>query len=97
MDSFIKVRKNGELSIAVGSDAMRVMQVSTIIQGLKMDIATGGHMILTRGATPTKLLQMATEYTGKKYKRTQKQQAIDDLEEWRNLMLSALPIEVEKY
>jgi len=71
------------------------MQVNTIISGLVLSIETNGRMILTRGATPTKLLKMAEGYTGKKYKRTQKQDAINDLKEWRSLMLSALPVTVE--
>lgn len=95
MDDYIKIRQNGELSMAVGPDAMRVVRVGYIIQGLKMDVATNGRMQLTRNATPTKLLKLATEYTGKKYRRTQKQEAINDLEKWRNLMLLGLPMFVE--
>lgn len=95
MSEGFTVRKDGSLAMAVGHDAVRVMQVNAIITGLDMYIKTGGKMILTRGATPTRLLKMAESYTGKKYKRTQKQDAINDLKEWRSLMMSALPVRVE--
>ena len=96
MQEGFTIREDGSFESASGKDAMRVMQVNTIITGIKMHIQTNGRMILTRGATITKLLGMATTYTGRKYKRTERERAIADLTEWRNLMMSALPIEVRK-
>jgi hypothetical protein len=87
----IHYRPNGELSALVGRDATQLMRVNTILRGIDMYIATGGKMILTRGATITKLLAMATEYTGQKYKRTEAKRARDDLNVWFYTMKSALP------
>lgn len=92
-ESKIVYRKNGELSALVGKDAVQLMRVRTIISGLKM--AAHG-MVLTRGATATKLLKMATEYTGQTYKRTERERAIEDLETWFKTMRDALPQETEK-
>lgn len=93
-DDKIVYNKDGSLSALVGKDAVHLMRVQTIISGLRMNIATGGRMVLTRGATPTKLLALAGEYTGKKYKRTQKEEAMADLQVWFNTMKAALPHEV---
>lgn len=93
-DDKIVYNKDGSLSALHGKDAVSLMRVATIICCLKMAIATNGRMILTRGATPTRLLQMATEYTGQKYKRTEKERAIQDLKVWMETMKSALPTEV---
>jgi hypothetical protein len=94
-DDKIVYNKDGTLRALVGKDAVHLMRIQTIISGLRMSISTGGKMILTRGATPTKLLQLASEYTGKKYKRTQKQQAIDDLQIFFNNLKSSLPEETD--
>jgi hypothetical protein len=40
-----------------------------------------------------KMLGMATQYTGRKYKTSEAGQAIDDLHHWVTCMVSALPIE----
>jgi len=93
-DDHVVIGKDGKVKALVGHDAVQLMRVSTLISGLKMHIATGGRMILTRGATPTFLLKQATGYTGKVYKRGQYQQAIDDLKVWMDVMKSALPVEV---
>jgi len=46
----------------------------------------------TRGFTLTKGLAMAERYTGKRYKRTQGEQAMADLTVWIETMKSALPV-----
>jgi hypothetical protein len=76
----------------VGPDATNLYRAITCKQGLKMHVQTGGRMRLTRGASPTLLLQIAGEYTGKKYKRTEHAQAATDLELWIETMKAALPI-----
>ena len=40
-----------------------------------------------------KMLELASFYTGKKYKRTQYVQAVNDLDIWINTMASSLPVE----
>jgi len=92
-DSKIIYRADGSLSALVGKDAVSLMRVQTVITGIKMNIQTGGKMQLTRGATITNLLKIAGQYTGKTYKRSQKQEAIDDLIVWFQTMKSALPEE----
>ncbi len=95
----ITYAKDGSLRSLVGRDAVSLMRVATIISGIKMNIATGGQMILTRGATITKLLTMATEYTGQKYgprKAGEKERAIKDLEVWLQTMKSTIPSSIEK-
>jgi hypothetical protein len=52
-------------------------------------------MKMTRGASPTVLLGIAGEYTGKKYKRGQYDQAAQDLNVWIETMRAAMPVTVE--
>jgi hypothetical protein len=59
---------NGGFSLS-GRDAVEVYRAATIRSGLQMYVSTG--MLLTRGMTITKLMALASEYTGKKYKRGQ--------------------------
>lgn len=92
-DASIVHDKNGNLVALNGKDAVSLMRVQTIIQGIKMDIETNGRMQLTRGMTVGKLLKMATEYTGVTYKRTEKAKAIDQLTCWFHLMKSTIPTE----
>jgi hypothetical protein len=47
---------------------------------------------INKFATPTKLLQMASQYSGKKYKRGQYDEAIVDVSLWAETMLLALPM-----
>jgi hypothetical protein len=47
----------------------------------------------TRGMTMTKVLKLVTEYTGKTYKRTESNKAINDLIVWIETMKSAIPVE----
>jgi len=91
----IHLNKDGSLKAMVGKDAMHLMRVNTIIRGIDMYIKSGGKMILTRGATITALLNMASEYTGRKYKRTEKEAALKDLKEWASCMRSALPVTID--
>lgn len=51
----------------------------TLKAALQIHVRTGGKMRLTRTATPTALLRMASEFTGVQYKRGQHQQALTDL------------------
>lgn len=78
-NSTINVGPNGVTSFN-GFDATNLYRAAMVKQGIKLHRDTG--MILTRGATITKLFAMATGYTGKKYKRGQHNAAIADMEAW---------------
>lgn len=77
--SSIHIGSNGAMSFN-GFDATNLYRANVIKQGIKLHQSCG--MILTRGVTITKLFGMASEYTGKKYKRGAHAQAIADLSAW---------------
>lgn len=100
-DDEIRLDKDHNLKSASGKDAVSVVKVDTIIRGIKMNIATNGKMQLTstsKGGGIRNLLALASIYTNKKYTTglKSKEQAIDDLTKWKNTMLAALPITVDK-
>lgn len=75
-DSYIEYNKEGHATSFVGPravDCFRIARLSSSIGLLSKGIQP------TRGFTMTKALKMATEYTGKKYKRTEFEQARLDL------------------
>jgi hypothetical protein len=80
---------SGATSI-VGPDAMNLYRAAVLKQALKL---YASHKILaTRAITPTSMLVMATEYTGKKYKRGQHAQAAADVDVWVQTMKAGMPI-----
>ena len=87
-DSYISHSKGG--TMFSGPDAVRLFQATALYTGLGL-LQVG--IKPSRGWTITKALQMATSYTGKRYKRTQAAQARADLKVWMDVMRSALPIE----
>ena len=87
----IHYNPDGSLSALIGPDAIELMRVQSIIQGIKLHIKSGGRMMITRGMGITKLLALATTYTGKKYKRTEGEQAMQDLNVWFQTMKSSIP------
>ena len=62
-------------------DKVSFIRLITTIQAIKIHLQTGGKMRMTRMATPSRLRQIATEYTGKPYARSKKalEQALADL------------------
>lgn len=89
-DSSITVTKTGAV-IHAGFDA--TMRIRAIV--CRSSIA--GHrkfgMIPTRGMTITKLLAIATEFSGKPYKGAGKHERAEaDLTTWINAMDAALPV-----
>jgi len=90
MDSFISHSPSGTLFS--GPDAIRLQQAITLRSAIKMYIRSGGQIIPTRGMGITKMLALTTNITGKKYKRTQTEDAMRDLHIWIETMKSALPI-----
>jgi len=91
-DSIITHHKGGGVTLS-GPDAMSMVRAITVKSGITMHLRTGGRMMITRGWGITKLLAAAGGYTGKKYKRSQQQEAVDDLTVWIETMRSAIPHE----
>lgn len=73
-----------------GRDAVHLFRAITLKSGISLHQKCG--MIPTRGMTITKMLAMAEEFTGKKYKRGDHQGAIADLQVWIDTMKAAMPI-----
>lgn len=87
--SNITIGQNGAMSFN-GPDAVNLYRANMIRQGIKLHMTTG--MILTRGATITKLFGMASEYTGNKYKRGQHEKAIADMTAWIDAAMASIPV-----
>ena len=58
-----------------------LFRLVTLKQALKIHVRTEGRMKLTRTATPTMMLKMASEYTGKRYRRGEQAQALTDIQQ----------------
>jgi hypothetical protein len=89
MDSYIEAR-NGQCVSFVGGDATNYVRATILSTSLRLYAQSG--IIPTRGVTATKMLKMATGYTGKTYKRGQYEQAATDVFKWASEMKAALPI-----
>jgi hypothetical protein len=72
----ITVHENGGISVT-GRESMALYRLIVLKHALVLYAKTG--MRPSRHITPTSLLEMASEATGKKYKRGQHSQAADDL------------------
>lgn len=57
-----------------------IYRMVALKQALMIHVKTQGRMKLTRTATPTRMLEMASEYTGKRYTRGQQSIALRDME-----------------
>jgi hypothetical protein len=91
-ESYIKHSTGG--TMLVGPDAVNLFRALTLKSSLGLYAKCG--MIPTRGVTITKILALATEYTGKKYKRGDAAKAEADVKAWCDAMRAALPDVVEK-
>ncbi len=73
-------------------DAGKVMfmRLATTITGMALHLRTGGKLKLTRMATPALLRQVATEFTGKSYPRSQNgmRAALTDLEALKEKLIA---------
>jgi hypothetical protein len=91
-DSYIVYsRGRKEATSYVGKDATELFRVNMLKVSIRLWVKTG--MKPTRGMGIRKMLDMATQYTGRKYKTSEAAQAIDDLHNWVTCMVSAMPIE----
>ena len=70
-------RETGAARCYNGPKAVDVFRVRILASSIQLHGKTG--MKPTRGVTITKMMKMATEYTGKKYKRTDHDVACADL------------------
>lgn len=66
------------MGVTVSPEAYRLVALK---QALKIHVMTQGRMKLTRTATPTRMLEMASEYTGKSYRRGEQAQALTDIQQ----------------
>jgi hypothetical protein len=78
-----------------GPDAVAYFRARTLHSSISLYIKSGGQIIPTRGVGITKMLAIATEFTGNKYKRTEAAKALEELNIWIATMRSALPITAE--
>ena len=86
-DSYIEYGQGG--TTFSGPDAVNFFRAATLVSALRL---YGEHRIGTnRHLTPTRLLQLATEYTKKPYKRGEYLQAAADVHTWAQTMKAALP------
>jgi hypothetical protein len=84
--------KNGHATSFVGHEAISVWDAAVLMTGIKL-LSKG--IIPRRGWTMTKALAAASAYSGRKYKRTEWPQAIEDIRVWKETMLSTIPTEVQ--
>lgn len=89
------VVRNGQVTTYVGRDAVSVVKALTLWSAIRLYVRSGGRIIPTRGVGITKMLALATQFTGKKYKRSEAAQAADDVKKWADEMKAALPVVVE--
>lgn len=90
-DSHVDVRPGGGTSF-VGPDAIKLFRAITLASSLRLFANTG--MVPTRGVTGFMMLKMATEFTGKTYKRGQHTKAAEDVATWIDTMKLAMPLTV---
>jgi hypothetical protein len=88
-DSSIIRHNDGAVTFA-GSDAVHLYRATVLVHSLRGYAKLG--MLPTRGVTITKMLAMASSYTGKKYKRGAALEAAADVDLWCKAMQAALPI-----
>ena len=77
-----------------GRDGVELFRVKTLKSSISLWLKCG--LIPTRGVTITKMLKLATHYTGQKYTTKKAQQAVEDLQAWIDTMSSALPIDDQR-
>lgn len=87
-DSEITYNAEGEATCFSGPDAVEVYRAAVLSSALGL-LRAG--ITPTRGLTATKALAMCHRYTGRRYKRTEVEQARADLRVWIETMKSALP------
>lgn len=86
-DSYVEHGAGG--TAFVGPDATNMIRATVLASALKLYAL---HKIIpTRGVTPTRMLAMASGYSGKRYKRGAYLEAAADVDRWAREMRAALP------
>lgn len=88
-NSYIEYDQKGRGVAFVGKDAVNLYRAAMLASALKMYARSGIRM--TRGLSPTRMLQEAKGYTGKGYKRGEYLEAAADVGVWVETMKTALP------
>lgn len=91
-NSEIAYRSSGGTSY-VGPDAVNLFRAKTLVMALRL--YAKARVIPNRHVTPARMLVLATEYTGKTYKRGEHAQAAEDVMTWVNTMAVAIPTTVD--
>jgi hypothetical protein len=85
------VHHKGGCTTFAGPDAIHLMRAITLRASIRLYAKTG--IKSTRAATPSLMLRIAKEYTGKDYKGRDKfDLAMADLDTWIATMRAALPV-----
>lgn len=89
MDNYVSITP--EATAYIGYEAVDLFRSRVLASSLRLYSETG--MIPTRGVTITRMLALATHYTGKRYGRGKPQAAIaaDDVTLWANAFALSLP------
>jgi hypothetical protein len=74
------VRENG-CTVITGKDIEKY-RLLIAIQGLETHVRTNGRMRLSRFATPKRCMEIVSEFTRKKYKRSDARKAVDEGRAW---------------
>jgi hypothetical protein len=85
--TLVHIHKDGGFSLT--GDAIPMFRVITLKGAIKLHRQTG--LIPTRGVTISKMLAMAGEITGEKYKRGQHERAEADLQLWIDAAKASMP------
>lgn len=88
--SYLVAGKDGKLHTYVGPEAMKAFKLITLASALKLWAVSG--IIPTRGFGITKMLALATGYTGKPYTRKQAEIAANDCATLADLIKAGLPV-----
>lgn len=89
-DNVVVTNKAGEVTSLVFRDAVDLMRVVVLCSSIAMYRRSNGRIIPTRGMGITRMLSMASQYTGQKYKRSEIIRAEEDLKVWVEMMKSSL-------
>lgn len=87
-DSSVTITQSGGIMFS-GPDAVNLYRAMSLRASLRIV----GIGMSIKGVSKTRLLQLASEYTGVKYKRSEYEKAREDLTTWIETMKLALPIE----
>lgn len=88
-----RIEITAHATTCVGPDAVNLFAAVSLKVALGLYAETG--IRANRHLTPTHMLALAKQYTGKTYKRGQYRAAADDVKVWCDTMRAALPASVD--